>query len=397
MLTYLTLILGVAVLVVASVILLKIHSLGGGKASNEALGSSMADVGERIQRSSAEIKQALGDRIETQLAKNRQELQTGLSSSTEALEKKFKSLEEKTEKQLEGIRVKVDERLAAIGKDVQEKLERNMKESFQHFQKFQDYMKAAEVQLKNVGTVGDSINELNSLLRLPHLRGKFGETTLELLLNSFLPADLYEIQANMGENGAVDALIKFPEASLPIDSKFPREQILPLFDTCDKAAIEEARKKLRTFVQVQSKKISKYIAPEKGTTDFALMYLPSETIYFEIISNGDIWNEMAAQKVYPVSPNTLAIMLKSIYLAYKNYQTAQDVKKTIKNIEMAGKHFTHFKDRFDDIGEKLVKAQESYRIATSHLDRYSSSAFKLTGGEQPAIESGEDAGKKEEN
>jgi DNA recombination protein RmuC len=333
----------------------------------------------------------VGEHLDTQLAHNRQEQQMGLSRTTESLEKKFQTLEEKTQQQLEAIRAKVDERLATIGKDVQTKLTENMTESFKHFEKFQQYMKEAETQLKNVGTVGESINDLNNLLKLPHLRGGFGEASLELLLADFLSAEMYELQADVGGNGRVDALVKFPGVYLPIDSKFPREQVLPLFETCDQAEIEKAREKLRQVVKKQAADIAlKYIHPEAGTTDMALMFLPSETLYFEVIRNTELWNAMSEKRVYPVSPSTLAITLKSIYLAYKNYKTAGGINETIKSLQLANRHFENFRNRFLDIGTSLQKAQDAFQTANTHLENYSKSVTRLTGAELPALEKGDE-------
>ena len=91
----------------------------------------------------------------------------------------------------------------------------------------QQHLKAAEEQLREVGALGHSINDLNNMLKLPHLRGQFGEASLERLLSDFLPAHMFEMQSSAGDgNGRADAVIQFPDRRLPIDAKFPREQVL---------------------------------------------------------------------------------------------------------------------------------------------------------------------------
>lgn len=367
--------------------------------SNQALGRAMVDVAERIAKSGSEVRQELTDRVNAQfrqiweslqgqMSRNRQEMQEGLSKASESMEKR-----------LEEIRSKVDERLAGIGKEVQNKLDENMKESFKRFEKFQEYMKAAESQLRNVGSVGESVNELNALLKLPHLRGGFGEQSLEMLLSDILPAHMYELQADVGGNGRVDALIKFPSVKLPIDSKFPWESVKALFESSDKQDLEKARAELKGYIQRQSKEIcNKYICPEEGTTDIALMFLPSELLYFEVIKNADVWNAMTSRKVYPVSPNTLAITLKSIDLAYRNYRTARQVQETIRRLEMARKHFGYFESQFEKVGKNISGAQEAYRVASIHLERYSGSVERLiqSGVEEKELEEGEESSGVEE-
>ena len=317
------------------------------------------------------------ERIERTLGQNRTELHTGLQNSTRALEAKFQSLEEK-----------VAHRLETIGKSVEEKLGENLKEGFKHFEKVQQHLQAAELKLASLNTVGQSISDLNLLLKLPHLRGGFGEATLERLLADFLPASSFELQYGIvpGSSERVDAVVKLASQVLPIDSKFPREQVLPLFESQDPLALETARKTLSDFIKVQAKSISsKYIRPDCGTTDLALLFLPSETLYFEVIRNGSLFETMASLHVFPVSPNTLAISLHSISMAQEYYNMARGVEKTIEDVRKARRHFEHFEKRFEDVGKGLKKAQEAYDTAHTHLGHYVTSAYRLT-GEDPTLE-----------
>ncbi|MBU6375718.1 MAG: DNA recombination protein RmuC, partial [Bdellovibrionales bacterium] len=236
--------------------------------------------------------------------------------------------------------------------------------------------------LASLNTVGQSISDLNSLLKLPHLRGGFGEATLERLLADFLPPGSYDTQVQVVPNSTerVDAVVKFSRQILPIDSKFPREQVLPLFDSQDPAELESARKTLSEVIKQQAKSIAeKYIHPEHGTTDMALIFLPSETLYFEITRNGKLFEDLNKLKVYPVSPNTLAVGLRSVAMAQEYYDMARGVEKTIEDIGKARKHFEHFEKKFDDVGKGLQKAQEAFHTAHTHLGRYETSVFRLIG------------------
>jgi DNA recombination protein RmuC len=255
----------------------------------------------------------------------------------------------------------------------------------------QEHLKSAEEQLRNVGAVGTSINELNTLLKLPHLRGKFGEAELSRLLADFLPASAYEEQAIIapGSRELADAVIKFPKYRLPIDSKFNREQILPLFETSDPAKLDEARAQLATVVKAQAKSIAeKYIKPEHGTTDLALMFLPSETIYFEVIRNSELLASLHKLKVFPVSPNTLVIALRSVEMSISQYEMAANVQKTIDQIKAAQKSFGFFQGKFEEVGKGLEKAQQAYATASGHLSRYADRVVRVTGEEMPEVEEG---------
>ncbi len=275
------------------------------------------------------------ERLERSLTQNRTELQSGLTQSTGALETKFHSLEHQM-----------------------------------------------NMRLASLNTVGQSISDLNNLLKLPHLRGGFGEASLERLLSDFLPYGSYELQYTVvpGSAERVDAVVKLPKQLLPIDSKFPREQVLPLFESQDPHALEGARRALSDAIRVQAKSIAqKYIRPDHGTSDMALLYLPSETLYFEVIRNIELFEGLSKLKVFPVSPNTLAIALRSISIAQEYYEMAKGVEKTVEDVKKAQRHFEHFERKFEDIGKGLRKAQEAFETATTHLGHYESSVVRLTG------------------
>jgi DNA recombination protein RmuC len=311
------------------------------------------------------------DRLEKSLSLNRGELQNGLHLSTQALESKFQSLE-----------TQVGLRLESIGRSVEAKLNENLKEGFKHFEKVQQHLQAAEIKLASLNTVGQSIADLNQLLKLPHLRGGFGEASLERLLADFLPVGSYELQYALVPHSTerVDAAVRLSRHWLPIDSKFPREQVLPLFESQDPAVLEGARKNLSDFIKTQAKSIAqKYIRPEHGTTDMALLFLPSETLYFEVIRNGALFEAISKLKVFPVSPNTLSISLQAIAMAQEYYEMSRGIEKTIEDIRKAKKHFEHFERKFDDVGKGLKKAQEAFDTAHTHLGHYGSSVFRLTG------------------
>src|SRR6185437_11560341 len=350
--------------------------------SSELINKSIIELAERNARATSEMRESTAERLakhfaETQermertLGQNRLELHDGLHKSTQALELKFQSLEQQ-----------VGKRLETIGQSVENKLNENLKEGFKHFEKVQQHLQAAELKLASLNTVGQSISDLNNLLKLPHLRGGFGEATLERLLADFLPVGSYELQYQIVPTSTerVDAVVKLARQILPIDSKFPREQVLPLFESQDPGQLEIARKQLSDWIKGQARQISqKYIRPDHGTTDMALLFLPSETLYFEVIRDGALFEAMTKLKVFPVSPNTLAISLRSVAIAQDYYEMARGVEKTIEDVTKARRHFEHFETKFEEIGKGLKKAQEAFDTANTHLGRYESSIVRLVG------------------
>ena len=288
---------------------------------------------------------------------------------------------------MDAIRDRVDARLLAITDQVQQKLDQNIKEGFAQFEKVQQHLKAAEEQLREVGALGNSINDLNNLLKLPHLRGQFGEASLERLLADFLPAHMFEMQSPLPDGGRADAIIQFPDRRLPIDAKFPREQVLALFESNVEAEIEEARRELVRVMKTEAKRIKAYIQPEHGTTDIALMYLPSETLYMEAIRNRELADWLNQQHVFPVSPNTLLMTLQTIALVHKWYEVASRFEKSRLELAKAQKSFDYFQGQFENVGKNLNKAQEAFETAQRHLKTYRGRVTALSGQEQLELDS----------
>lgn len=360
----------------------------------DRVSGAIADIAARLERTRGDLRQELTDRMQAGFHDLKDSLERQLSSGRQeqarTLALEIEGLGKATRESLEAIRAEVDRKLAAIGEQVQQKLDKNIQAGFQQFEQVQQHLKAAEEQLKNVGTIGASINDLNALLKMPHLRGKFGEASLERLLEDFLPAHMYALQASPSGNGPgrADAVIKFPGRSLPIDAKFPREQVLPLFESSDPAALARAREQFARVMKEQGKRIAAYIEPENGTTDMALMYLPSETLYMEAVLNGELSEWLNRQRIFLVSPNTLIVTLQAIAMVFRMYEFAKSYEKATEELGKAQKLFAYFEDNFDKVGKSLDKAQEAFGVAKTHLGRYRNRVIDLSGETVPEIEDG---------
>lgn len=427
-----------AALVILNLVLLALAAIGLKRASGAALqaqaleqlarqaaalqqtlsqqfATATADMASRLEQTKGDLRQQVTDRlsegflgirnsVEEQLASGRREQAASLAGSrteltqslaltTAQLKSEIDLLNQNTAQSLDAIRDRVDARLMAITGQVQAKLDQNIKEGFAQFEKVQQHLKAAEEQLREVSTLGHSINDLNNLLKLPHLRGQFGEASLERLLSDFLPAHMFEIQSSPGDGGGrADAVIQFPDRRLPIDAKFPREQVLPLFESDNDAEIEQARHEFVRVMKTEARRIKNYIQPEHGTTDIALMYLPSETLYMEAIRNRELADWLNQQHVFPVSPNTLLMTLQTIALVHKWYEVASRFEKSRLELAKAQKSFDFFQNNFENVGKSLTKAQEAFETAQRHLKTYRGKVTVLSGHEQLELDAGTSAG-----
>jgi DNA recombination protein RmuC len=387
------------------------HALG------QRFSTATADMAMRLEQTKGDLRQQVADRLEQGFSRiraavedqftcgrreqaegltgARTELTQSLALTTQQLKNEFETLNQKTAQNLESIRDRVDQKLLAITDQVQQKLDQNIKEGFAQFEKVQQHLKAAEDQLREVSTLGHSINDLNNLLKLPHLRGQFGEASLERLLSDFLPAHMFEIQSSPGEGpGRADAVIQFPDRRLPIDAKFPREQVLALFESNVESEVEEARHELVRVMKSEAKRIKNYIQPENGTTDIALMYLPSETLYMETIRNRELADWLNQQHVFPVSPNTLLMTLQTIALVHKWYEVASRFEKSRQELAKAQKSFDYFQNQFENVGKSLSKAQEAFDKAQTHLKTYRGRVTVLSGQEQLELDAAKEAEEK---
>src|SRR6266852_5600316 len=372
---------------------------------SQSFASATADMATRLESTKGDLRQEVTDRlgqgfteirtaVEGQLAGGRREqtqdlrqarteLTTALALTTSQLKAEFDTLNQKTAQSLDSIRDRVDAKLLAITDQVQQKLDQNIKEGFAHFEKVQQHLKAAEEQLREVGALGHSINDLNNMLKLPHLRGQFGEASLERLVEDFPPAHMFEIPSSAGDgNGRADAVIQFPERRLPIGAKFPREQVLALFESNIEAEIEAARHEFVRVMKTEARRIKAYIQPEQGTTDIALMYFPSETLYMEAIRNRELADWLNVQHVFPVSTNTLLMPLQTIALVHKWYEVASRFEKSRAELAKAQKSFDFFQNQFENVGKNLNKAQEAFDTAQRHLKTYRGRVTALSGQEQ---------------
>ncbi|HZR59201.1 MAG TPA: DNA recombination protein RmuC [Terriglobales bacterium] len=372
--------------------------------------SATADMASRLEQTKGDLRQQVSDRlgdgftgirssVEEQMKAGRQEQSVGLQAArteltsslhltTSQLKSEFENLNQKTAQSLDSIRDRVDAKLLAITDQVQQKLDQNIKEGFAQFEKVQQHLRAAEEQLREVGALGHSINDLNNLLKLPHLRGQFGEASLERLLADFLPAHMFEMQCTLPIGGGrVDAMILFPDRRLPIDAKFPREQVLALFESNVAAEIEDARREFVRVMKIEARRIKAYVQPEHGTTDIALMYLPSETLYMEAVRNRDLADWLNQQHVFPVSPNTLMMTLQTIALVHKWYEVASRFEKSRLELAKAQKSFDFFQNQFENVGKNLNKAQEAFETAQKHLKSYRGKVTVLSGQEQLELDS----------
>jgi DNA recombination protein RmuC len=219
--------------------------------------------------------------------------------------------------------------------------------------------------------VGKDIATLQQILKAPKLRGVIGELFLGNLLDQVVP-DNYELQHRFRSGETVDAVIKLGPKLVPIDAKFPLENFQRL-----SAAGDAERKALRRrFIADVEKHVDaiakKYILPDEGTYDFALMYIPAENVYYETIIKDEPDEEnlsayAVSRRVIPVSPNSLYAYLQAIVFGLRGLQIEKRAEEILSHLGRLQGDFGKFRDDFDTVGIHLKNAHNKYDDALKRL------------------------------
>jgi DNA recombination protein RmuC len=298
-----------------------------------------------------------GEQVDSRLSSVQRGNAENIEKINATLENKMKSIQESNERRLEQMQAVVDEKL-------QKTLETRLAKSFELVSKQLDGVQQGLGEMKNLAADARSLK--NALTNVKE-RGTYGEVRLEKLLSDILAPSQYEMNVTIADSKRVEFAVKLPGSGdmpllLPIDSKFPIEDYNRLLDAEDKAAIDDARRSLAQKIRVFAKDIcDKYISPPK-TTDFALMFLPTEGLYAEVVQNAALFEELRDKyRVTAVGATTLSAFLSSLQMGFKTLaieQRSQDVWNTLRAV----------KSEFVKFGDMLEKAQKQIQTADKTLD-----------------------------
>ncbi len=243
--------------------------------------------------------------------------------------------------------------------------------------------------------LGKNIASLEDILKPPKLRGALGEMLLERLLEQILPQANYDFQHSFRSGEVVDAVINLGVAQVPVDAKFPMES----FARMSAVESEEERSRLRrNFVRAVKghiDSVAKYILPDEGTFDFALMYIPAENVYYETIVKGEMevdggsLQEYALEhRVMPVSPNSFYAYLQVIVLGLRGMHVEQQAQEILGYLARLKGDFTRFRGEFEVLGRHLTNARNKYDDLDRSVERFGDRlALPLSGEEaqQPTL------------
>lgn len=342
---------------------------------------SDAALREEFERSRREFAEANKDL--------RQEVTGGISQTRESLDKRLEQLRDKNDEKLEHIRKTVETRLETLQKDNAEKLEK-MRETVdeklqstlekrlsQSFKLVSERLEQVQRGLGEMQGLASDVSDFKRVLTNVKTRGTWGEVQLENLLEQVFIKDHYEKQVMTAEGSrdVVDFAIKLPDKSskvgfiyLPIDAKFPIEdyqRLVAAQEKGDAADEEAAHKAMINRIKLEAKSIKeKYINPPK-TTDFAVLYVPTEGLYAEVLRTPGLFEHLqSTYRVTVAGPTTIAAILNSYQLGFRTLAIAEQTSQVWELLSVIKGEFGKFGDLLDKTRDKLVQATNTIDSAS---------------------------------
>jgi DNA recombination protein RmuC len=335
--------------------------------------------------------QKKNDALENQLGELRRDLQTVATAQAQSTGQ-IQTMGQTVSQRLEGVTKALQDGVtnsAQIASQGQTAIATELKNTREQIGLIQRQI--GEVQEQSRG-LSQATQSLESILGGAKTRGLLGEVTLQRLLEDSLPASQFAMQYRFSSGEAVDAAVFLRDNKLmAIDSKFPLDAFRRI-----SAEGDEARRAFANAVKGHADSIAKkYIVPDEGTLDVALMFVPSENVYCEMLNSSDgkglqIDEYCRNKKIIAVSPNTLYATLCVIAMGLRGMQIEENAKRLLANLSGVQKQVETFADVFEKLGTHLKNAQQSYSEADRRFEKAQNTlASVVNGGTPPASMEGE--------
>lgn len=309
-----------------------------------------------------------------------------------------REIQESTNSQRKEVEGKLDNMHERMVKNMQESssaLQKHFQHSFGVFRDVTERLTKLDETNKQVLNFSEQLQSLENILKNPKQRGILGEYWLESLLGQVLPPGQYEMQFQLGideQSGQAlipDAVIFIKEMLIPIDAKFSLENYNRITQETDPERREQLEKEFKTDVKLRIDETSKYIQPQKGTTNFAFMFVPAEGVYHNLITqnvgavkvNTRNLIEYAFEKgVMIVSPTSFFAYLQTVMLGLKALQIEDSVKEIQKQAENLMRHMKAYEDHHNRLGKQLETTVRTYTSSSQELKKIDKDIYRITEG-----------------
>jgi DNA recombination protein RmuC len=252
---------------------------------------------------------------------------------------------------------------------------------------------------QRIEKLAGEVTRLEDLLKPPKLRGTLGEMFLEQALAQALPPGSFATQHPLGDGVVVDAVVFVQDRMVPVDSKFPLENYRRARETEDEAEQRRARSQFARDVRRHVDSIAeKYVRPSSGTCDFALMYVPAEAVYAEIVADGEdgaLADYAASRRVIPVSPRLLYAYLSTVALGLRGIALQENAREVHQNLAELSRLWDRVGAPLEKLGVHLGNASRQFEETSKALERFTArldavaekANAETEGSETPALPS----------
>lgn len=266
----------------------------------------------------------------------------------------------------------INQSLHSSNKNLSDTLHKSSQSLNQRLDKAAEVIGALQKEAGQFSSVSQSMQELNTFLKSPKLRGNIGEQVLKDLISQIFPKKAFHLQYSFKGGTKVDAAIQTDAGILPIDSKLPMENFQALISAKNKTSKTKAHRAFARDVKRHVDDIAKkYILPEEGTMDFALMYLPSEPVYYEVVNDTTLTDYARRKRVYPVSPTTMYAHLQMILLTFEGKKIESRSREVFALMRAIQKDYEKIETHLSTLGSHVSNAFNKF----SEVDR----SFTLMG------------------
>jgi DNA recombination protein RmuC len=225
---------------------------------------------------------------------------------------------------------------------------------------------------RQIFELAKQMSSLQEILQSPKMRGGLGEFLLGDLLAQCIPAQSFRLQFPFKNGTIVDAALFIGKHTLCVDSKFPLENFRRLYQTESEAERKNLRKQFLTDVKKHINDIAaKYILPDEETFDFALMFIPAENVYYELIirDQSDLYEHCLARRVIPVSPNSFYAYLQVVVQGLRGFQISEKAREVLAQLQKIENELDRLGVDFSKIGSHLRDAQNSFERSDIRLEK----------------------------
>lgn len=290
------------------------------------------------------------------------------------------------QRQLQDLTKTMDERMGESNKAIQESIRTQLSESNRIVRDVTESLTELGETNKQVVGFAEQLKQLQDVLKNPKQRGILGEYYLETVLQNVLPPEGFKMQYGFENGEIVDAVVFVKDKIIPIDSKFSLENYNRYIEAKEPPEKAQLEKAFVNDLKLRIQETAKYIRPTEKTTDFAFMFIPSEGIYYELLSNsvgaGEenlIQRAAGKYKVIIVSPTSFLAYLQTVLQGLKALEIEEKAHEIIKNVEKLGGHITRYEEYYKKLGNTLATTVNHYNAGYKELGKIDKDVTRIAG------------------